>query len=86
MPGYLSQMFADDAGQSGQSSDGQAQLDYDTDLAYEASVGTNIGVTYQDADGGTHSYSTSNDVTLNVDVDATVGAVVGYDQSSMDVG
>jgi len=83
MPGYLSQMFADDQGQSGQSSDGQAQLDYDTDLAYEATVGTDVGVTYQDGQGGTHSYSATNDVTLNVDADATVGAVVGYDQSSM---
>ena len=84
MPGMLTQMFADDAGPSGQSSDGSVQANYDTDLAYEVAVETDLSLGFQDAEGGTHSYSLETDVTLNVDVDATVDAVIGYDQSSMD--
>ena len=72
MQGFLSDLF----GGGGAADEDQQQVAGTDDAGAEqdASVQTETHVTYEDADGTTHSYSSEQDLTADADLDADLGA------------
>lgn len=89
MPGLLSSVFddGDETGQA-QSHNVAATAGQDIELNPEVDVSLEMGGSYQNLDGSTTTWSNSQDVSLNVDVDGTVDAVLsaGIDQNGYEVG
>lgn len=84
MPGLLSSLF-DDQQSDGTSSSSQSQEadgDFAFDLSPSVAVETDMGGSYQNLDGSTTTWENDNDVTFNADVGATLGTVLGAEDSS----
>jgi hypothetical protein len=82
MAGFFSNMF-DSAADGGSEAYEQSQ-EIAVEEAFEfeetVSVGHSESVTYESADGSSHTWSNSQDVTLTVGLDATVGAAAEASQ------
>jgi hypothetical protein len=82
MPGFLTGVF--DGGDGGETTTSNSQsLALDEALAIEPSitVGTEYDVTFTDAEGTTHNYSGSNELTVTVGVEATLGLAADVTES-----
>jgi DUF1009 family protein len=74
MAGFLSNVFADDRSDMEQSQGSvAAEIGQALDVEQTAAVSHSETVSYETADGTTHSWSNSQDVTLTVGLDATLG-------------
>ncbi|HEX8555727.1 MAG TPA: hypothetical protein VF695_13560 [Sphingomonas sp.] len=83
MPGLLSSLFDDQGeGVSSSSQSQEAEGDFALDLSPSVTVETDTGGSYQNLDGSTTTWENDNDVTFNADVDATLGTVLGAEDSS----
>ena len=84
MPGLLTNLF-DDGGSSETSESTQS---YDAgahggiDLSPTVSISHHAEASWQDADGTTHTYTSDTDLTLTVDVQATLDATGSLTQAS----
>jgi hypothetical protein len=81
MPGVLSSIFdaRDDDGSQHEST--VTTVEGGGDFAVHQDVGVDAGLTYQDAEGTTHSWQFENDVGVHADVGAAVTAVLLTDDS-----
>jgi hypothetical protein len=88
MPGLLSNVFGGEAEGGSvqqQSSDATLAAEQGIDLDVAVDVGIQMGGTYQDLDGSTVTWSSSQEIGLDLDVDATLGAVLTAGQGSTDI-
>jgi hypothetical protein len=84
MPGLFSNIFDTDQAEQTASetqshsvaTDGGATIPIDLDISIEASG------TYQNPDGSTTTWSSSHEISVNADVDASFQAILGTDGSS----
>lgn len=76
MPGVLSSIFESGEDGGSQHESTVTSVEGGGDLVVDQEVGVDIGVTYQDAEGGTHSWQFENDVGVHADVGAAVTAVL----------
>jgi hypothetical protein len=84
MPGLLSNVFADEADDGGapQSSEAyDASGEVGIDLSPTVSLEHEAGGSYQNLDGSTTEWSSESDLSVTVDVDATLGAAGSYNSA-----
>ncbi|RYD63583.1 MAG: hypothetical protein EOP58_11125 [Sphingomonadales bacterium] len=92
MPGMLSNIF--DAGDASQDDGGSTQsydsqensLGGDLDLDATIHIKSETTATWENADGSEGGFSRTDEITLDVDVDGTLHAVTGFEQSEYDAG
>ena len=85
MPGVLSSIF--DSGEGGSHHDSSVtSLEGNGGLAVDQDIDVDATATYQDADGGTHTWAFENDVGIHADASATVAAVLATEDSASGIG
>ena len=89
MPGLLSNVFGDETEGEGTSQSAQsydASSDAGIDLSPSVSLEHEASGSYQNLDGSTSEWTSDSNVTLTVDVGATLGAAESYEQSAGTLG
>lgn len=81
MPSVLSSIFGSgDEGSEGSHNESTAtQVEGSGDLTAGQEIGLDAGLTYQDAEGGSHSWQFDNDVGVHTDVETTISAMFASD-------
>jgi hypothetical protein len=92
MPGILSSIFAADdtlgqsadGGQSYAQSESEQSAEGTLDLNPTVEIHSDMSGTYQGLDGSTGEWSSSTDVVLTVDVEATLGLATDLGQTTLE--